>query len=293
MKNFNQIYEAVYKESAEELEIARKNAIKNIAIKVGIIIIIGIVFSLIIKSFMFIIFFLVIAILVGILSTNKNYSQLFKNKVIGKFVKEYSENLDYLPNRGIAPSAYIRGGFERFDRFFSNDAIIGTLEGGYPINMAEVHTEEKSKDEDGHTTYRTIFYGLFAEIDINKIIPTTIKIRKNSISLFSNKDKIEMDSGEFEKIFNVYADNKIIAMQLLTADIMQMFIDFKEKNKITPEITLYRNNLFIRFATGNVFEATMFKNALDFDSLKKNYDIINFTLEITDKIVKNIQETEI
>ena len=51
--------------------------------------------------------------------------------------------------------------------------------------------------------------------------------------------------------------------------------------------------MYIRVCTGEVFEAKVFKKALDYDTLLKYYNIINFTLELTEKILKNIKETEI
>ena len=106
------------------------------------------------------------------------------------------------------------------------------------------------------------------------------------------KEKIELDSSEFEKLYDVYSSNKIIAMQILTSDIMQMLIDFKNKNQITPELTLKKDKLYIRFTTGNQFEGSIFKKSMDYKVLKKYYDIINFTLSITEKFLKNISETE-
>mgnify|MGYP003294421537 CR=1 FL=1 len=41
-----------------------------------------------------------------------------------------------------------------------------------------------------------------------------------------NPGKIEGAKQAFEKYFNVYATNKIIGMQLLTADVMEELIDF-------------------------------------------------------------------
>ena len=159
--------------------------------------------------------------------------------------------------------------------------------------MSEVHTERESRDEDGHRSYHTVFRGLFAEVESDKFLTDKIKIRKNAIKLFDSKQRIEMDSGEFEKIYDIYSENKIVAMQLLTADIMQMFIDFKEKNKIVPELTIKGNKLYIRFQTGNTFEANIFKDALDYSTLLKYYNTIEFTLGITEKMLKNISETEI
>ena len=166
------------------------------------------------------------------------------------------------------------------------------------IEMAEVHTEreETTTDSNGHTstTYSTIFHGLFAKIDLNQSSQVMFQIRKNTMlgDIFKGKTKLDMDSGEFEKIFDVKTDDKISTLRILTSDVMQMLIDFKTQNKVTPEIILNNNILYIRFSVGNVFEPNMVKNDMDYDKLKKTYDIINFTFNLAQNFVKNILEFE-
>ena len=294
MIGFNEIYEEVYKECNDSLE-NKRIAVKNYQI-ISFIIFIGLgVFLAIMYKYPVFVFIgiMIWTLIIGFSKKSRQYNSEFKNNVIKKFVKSYCDTLTYSPERGISSQIYREAEFEHYDRYSSEDYISGILEDGYAIEMAEVHTEDESTDKDGHTTYTTIFYGLFARVSFDKAVFGTIKIRKNKLKLFGNKDRIEMDSGEFEKIYDVYADDKIIAMQLLTADIMQMFIDFKNKYKISPELTIRQNKLYIRFATGNVFEANVLKRALDYDTLKKYYDTINFTLRITEKMLKNIKETEL
>ncbi len=295
MKNFNEIYEEVYRECSEPLEILRKRARNGFIATTFISVLIGAILSIITKNTIFIVIAIIItALYMGFSKSRKQYNATFKGKIIKSFIKEYSESLEFYPTRGIPQTTYLRAKFESYDNYYSEDLITGTLEGGYAINMSEVKTETESTDSDGDTTTSTVFHGLFAEVELSKVLNAYMRIRKNGIALFSNKkDKIEMDSGEFEKKFNVYSTDKIIAMQLLTADIMQMLIDFKEKNKITPEMTIEGNRLYIRFSTGEVFEANLIKKALDYSTLNKYYNIINFTLDLTEKFLKNINETEV
>ena len=86
--------------------------------------------------------------------------------------------------------------------------------------------------------------------------------------------------------------DKISTLRILTADVMQMLIDFKQKNKVTPEIVLNSRGLFIRFELGNVFEPNLIKTDIEYDNLKKTYDLINFTLDLTKKFSENILEFE-
>ena len=155
--------------------------------------------------------------------------------------------------------------------------------------MSEVHTEMEHREKDGHVTYSTLFHGLFACIEMDAFVKDNIKIRKNSVKFFDRKERIEMDSGEFEKIYDLYSVNKIYAMQLFTAEILQLFVDFR---KISPEITIKGNKLYIRFETGNIFEANLFKESFDYNTLKKYFSVIRFVIELTDIIHKNIKEPE-
>lgn len=294
MKNFNDIYEKIYQDSFVQLEHERKKTKNQIFSFSFVAIMIGLILGIITNNIFFI-FIFVPAIIAFLILSGKDvtYKKMYKEKIIRVFVKEYSPTLEFLPNSGISKPTYYSGEFEKFDRYFTEDLITGTLDNGYKINMGEVKTQRESRDEEGHVTYTTIFHGLFSEIELENYMPAEIKIRKNTISLFDSKDKVEMDSSEFEKIFNVYGTNKITTMQLLTADVMEMFINFKEKNKIVPELTIKNNKLYIRFATGSIFEATFLKNALDFDTLLKYYNVINFTLDLTEKLIRNIKEADL
>ena len=103
-----------------------------------------------------------------------------------------------------------------------------------------------------------------------------------------------MDSSEFEKAFNVYASDKIIGMQILTADIMDDILEFKNKAKFNFDIYINEDKIYFRFGCGHLFEPYFKKkNILDSISLKSYYDVLCFTHEITNKIIKVINDVEI
>ena len=303
MKSFDEIYNKMQETLKEPMEEKRKASRNRILIVSIILISVGLYLSiefaegyygdLVNYTPLALAVILIICYKKGLSKKTKQYEKSFKENVIGMLVKEYCETLEYEPNGELPFYAYLNGEFENYDIIHYEDLITGTLNKKYKIMMAEVNTEKESRDSDGDTTYTNVFHGLFAVIEFNKTINTNIKIRKNTKTLFRKDEKLEMDSSEFEKNFDVYADNKIIAMQLLTSDTMQMLLDFKDESNLTPEITLRGNNLYIRFATGNMFEPKIFKNSLDKYTLKKYYDTINFTLDITEKFLKNVEETEI
>ena len=299
MKNFNDIYEKVYRESAETIEKMRK-PIKN---KMTIILVFIILLEIFLMVNMKDLQANIIVVILGALcfkliyDRQKKYKKIFKEKVIEKFVKEYDEMFCYKPDEGISQYLYEMGKFEKIGYneiiYSSEDLITGKLDGKYQFSMAEVYVRQGETNRDIFGL--PVFQGLFIEVYMKTNIKANLKIRKNTALIGDeNEDKkIKMDSSEFAKKAYVYSTNKIVAMQLLTADVMEMLLEFERKTNIMPEITLKGHDLFIRFNTGNIFEPKIFKNTFDYGTLKKYYDIINFTLNITKQFMKNVKETEL
>lgn len=298
MKNFNEVYQRLYTEKNEELEKLRKQKVNRLLVLIVVMILVVVIalktMSPFVMPIVFFIFLMSIIIYVRI-DTKSNYVKIFKKDIIEPFVKNCDTNLKFCPDRGISASAYLQAEFEGFDYYYSEDLIEGILDEKYATRMAEVKTEDESTDEDGHTTRTTLFYGIFGQVECAKNLPGVIKIRSDKGvfgKLFQSKDKIEMDSSEFEKHFDVSGTNPIIVMQILTADIMEMLVEFKEKHKIKYELTIKHGMIYIRFHTGGVFEPKLFGKSLDYDTLKRYYDIIDFIFNVSRKINRVIEETE-
>ena len=128
---------------------------------------------------------------------------------------------------------------------------------------------------------------------INKSINDEIRIKKNKILLKEYEYKVEMDSREFEKYFDVYAKSNIVAMEILTHDIMEELISFYQKYETNFEILIKNNNVYIRFDTGAMFEPNILKKAHDIDTLWIYYSVLQFVTNVTTKINKLLKEIEI
>ena len=152
MKNFNEIYEEIYRETENILEPIRKKA-RNENIYMIIIAIFLALLFIMTRSIIAVIIILISGFIYHFFAkSGKKYKTMFKEDIIKKFVKSYSENLEFYPTRGIPKATYNLAKFEYYDRYRSEDLITGTLESGYKINMAEVKTETESTDSDGDTT---------------------------------------------------------------------------------------------------------------------------------------------
>lgn len=100
--------------------------------------------------------------------------------------------------------------------------------------------------------------------------------------------------GEFEKYFDVSATNKIIGMQLLTADVMEELIDFENRTNMKYDMVINNNSIYLRFHCGPMFEPQALKKGIiDKKDIQKYFYMLNFTYNLSDKIIKIINETEI
>lgn len=314
MKKFEDLYNEI--SDNEELKVAWRQAreeeqkIKKITIPISIVV----TLVLLIVMIKFIGFFSIIALPIMcfiVLLTNimifaigscfkkeqGKYESVFKKAVIEKLINNFYNNIEYFPNKEMPERIYNEVKYERYDRYYSDDYIEAKINNKYDVGMAEVKTQEEETrtDSDGHThtTTTTKFHGIFAKIVIDKSIKSELKITQG-IGFDFSKERLEMDSSEFEKYFDVYATNKIIGMQLLTADVMEELIDFENKTNMKYDIVINNNNIYLRFHCGAMFEPqALKKGSLDKKSIEKYFYMLNFTYNLSDKIIKLIHETEI
>ena len=101
-----------------------------------------------------------------------------------------------------------------------------------------------------------------------------------------------MDSSEFEKYFDVGASDKIVGMQILTADVMEELINFQNTTNIEYDICIKDNELYLRFHCGEMFETGKLKKGpIDEELIKKYFYILNFTYNLSNKLIEVIDET--
>ena len=115
----------------------------------------------------------------------------------------------------------------------------------------------------------------------------------NRLFAKANKNNVRVDMPEFEKTFDVFSENKITDMGLLTADVMADLLDMKKILGCMFEIAIEREKIYFRMHTGNSFEMRLFKDSLGVEQLKKYYDLLAYVDRITKLLNKHIKELEI
>ena len=68
-----------------------------------------------------------------------------------------------------------------------------------------------------------------------------------------------MDSQRFGRLFNVYAEDDISGMMILTHDIMELLENFYNNNNTKLDVSIIDNKIYIRLFTGDIFEPLIYK----------------------------------
>lgn len=225
----------------------------------------------------------------------REYRKIYKNKVIPEFVKLINNQLKFksFDNELFKMREdYRTAGFDKkmFTSFDSNDYVEGFVDDEIFIKLCDVHVQFR---ENKNKCTEELFKGIFAHTKCGKDIQTEIKITKNKIKILEQEHRVEMDSVEFEKYFDIYSENKIEAMQLLTSDVMETLTNFYNKYSLDFEIIFRNNTIYMRFFTGPMFEPQIFRNSMDKKTLAVYFCILKFIVDVSKNVNKALQEVEI
>ena len=214
----------------------------------------------------------------------KNYKQTYKQKIISGFIKLVDEKLVLVDNvdEKLASDEYSFADFDRqsYNRFSANDQIYGNIQGNdlkvWDLDIKMITVSGKSKE------VQDIFQGVFASINCSNNLQGVVKISKNK--QFKDLNKINLDSESFEKYFDVYSTNQILALRILTHDIMEMLVAFYNRYNLDFEIVFNNDKIYIRFATVDMFEPRVFGKSIKKELLYTEYVILKFILELIKKV---------
>lgn len=299
-RNFNEIYQKICSNGVEELTELRKKSNFALIMLIVLIVLGAIVFVTAKEANALCIICPLGAIvaLVNYIVSNSKYKKAFKSAVMEKLVSYYDENLRFQANSGVSRADYNAGGFsDNYDHFYSEDLITGTINNELILKMSQVKTtrQETRTDSEGHTTTETVtvFYGLYGMVDIgNSRIPEFSITSNNVLNRFS-KSRIEMDSSEFEKNFDIFGIDKVRIMEIFTSDLIEQFNKFTNNSKDAIQIKTTPRTLFFRIHCGEAFEAPKMKSAIDFDTLYKYFYMIDGPIGITLKLIENSKSTDL
>ena len=301
---FKKIYNEMEDKYATELEEKRKKLLESIII-CFILFIIALVLSIIVlvklnlihKRRWGIIGILFVPMCMYYMHNYKKYNTMyvqdFKDKIIKNFVHHINTNLNYYQQGGKELlNSFLDANFKekQFNDFSTDDYIEGYNSDGTGIQMCNVSL--KNRNDKGELI-NIVYNGIFSVTKINKQISEEVRIEKNQYLVPNNHEKVEMDSKEFEKYFDVYSTSNILAMEILTHDIMEELLEFYEKYDIEFEIVIKNDSIYIKFNTGVMFEPNILKKSNDINTLWIYYNVLKFVTNFTVKVNKLLKDIEV
>ena len=277
----------------KELNIQRRN--HNILALIKGLFVIGIFCMFILISVIgpaAIIFMVILIITLIVIQLTTGKSNLIFDKILPDIIEKHYKDFKYDHSKGIDKLTYREARFEGFDRYRSDDLILGKV-CGYDFCMSEVHTERRHTDKDGHTHYTTIFHGAFSKVTLNKDLGCFITIVNNRIKLFSKDYYITIDNEAFEKNYDVFTDDKIKVMRLLTPDVTTKMIDLYNETGIYCEVKIMNNLLYIRLYTGALFNLSFSNAEKEALMVGKSLAVIDSVFKIMENFIKEVEEFDV
>ena len=298
--NFSDVYNEVCAKHGQRLEKMRKEVlVKDLIIIIATIVLLIAGFKKLSQTsadFVTIYFMLVIIIVILIMlllvKISKKYVEDYKKNVITALVEECNPNYYYTPKKGVTSADYNASGFDRtWDHFYSEDYICGKLE-NVSLKMSQVKTteEHETTDSDGHrqTTTVVTFLGLYGIIMLPFETKMDIRILSNSRLRKFNKKRVEMESSEFEKHFDVLAEDRQGAMEVLTQESIEKITGLRNLYKKPINIRVNGRFIYFRVECGDLFEPPTFKSTMNFDMLYKYFNIIDAPRAMYEAVIDNI-----
>lgn len=309
-QKFEEVYKEILKLNIDELELLRKKCKKEMnkpwitlftAMALGVILelLMYILYNkyMISESFYSLIYIILYVIILITMSSKisedtkyekcEEYRSAFKRIIIKHLVHGINKELNYNPDKGINAEDYRIIETREFNVYNSDDLIQGNIS-NISIELAGVVAEDSASYIDSKNNDIKVFEGLFAKIEFPREFNTKIYIR--SKIKYENKlknYKVELDSKEYNKVFWTYSldKDKVKVSQILTQDLIEVLLEFKNRTNINIDITIKNNCMYIRFHTGIIKKQTDMSRRLMTSSL---FEPPEKNMEILDK--KNLYE---
>lgn len=257
---------------------------KENQIKGSIMLIIGLLTFFIIPHISFVL------IIWGIIKMNNNikeYDNHYKENIMKKALKEYKPNLTYFPNGCIPEEYYKKAKFENYDTYHSEDRINGKLN-GIDFMIADIHVKDKKETSDG-TEYVTLFKGPVAIMTLPNTQNINIAIINNTISNYHNNlPKIQIDNPIFEDIYDVYSDDQILAMRILTPSVTNKILSLYKKHDFKFEVKIINNTIYFRFYSGELFASNSITPKEEAIRIAIYFEILTGIEEMMKEFMKSI-----
>ena len=225
------------------------------------------------------------------------YTNSFKQKVIGGMLRLFSDDLNIVPQSSITEREYREADLfrERLDTFRGSDLVQGKVV-ATEIKFSELLHKERHSD--GKRTYWiTVFKGIFFIADFNKNFNgRTFVLPDSGIDLFGigkmlekwfegRGEPVTMENPAFEKLFKVFSDDQVEARYILSTSLMERLVEFRSKVKNNISVSFIHSKVFLAILLAkDLFEPNEFSSGVKSDYLKEYFYYLNLIVGIVDDL---------
>lgn len=268
--------------SVEEVEQLRCKAVKSFYISLGIYLLFMFLIIFVFKIAMIqLIFFLgIFGIVIVSIFTSVKYKKFvneYKKVIVANSFKEVFTDVNYEIDRGISHAVINSTGMMRMgNRFYSNDYVSGKYK-NIKFECSDVVIQNETKDSDGDSHTTTYFSGQWFIFDFNKKFKANFQVRESSFinarlgSIFDNSryEKVELEDMEFNKKFDVYAQNPLDVFYVLTPATMEKIKELENNSNGHLLFCFIDNKLHVAlYNNKDLFEPKLFKK-INYEEDKK------------------------
>jgi len=233
--------------------------------------------------------------------------EAIESEVIGAVARFVDPSLRFDPKGHIRKSEFKGSGLFRtdIDRYKGEDLFWGRL-GKTDIRFSEVHAEYKTTTHTkhgSHTTWHTIFKGLFVIADFNKhfrsrtvVLPDVAERAlgwlgqklQDAFDVFRPGELVKLEDPEFEREFAVYGDDQVEARYILTPALMRRLLEFKRKTGKRCWFSFAGSNIHIAIDTDrDMFEMSLSRSLLDPQVVQEQLRDLQFVCGVVDDLDLN------
>lgn len=118
------------------------------------------------------------------------------------------------------------------------------------LRISDYTLYRKDTDDKGKEDYTTIYQGMLGHV----IFPFKFKCNLSLNTRLKGCEKIKLESIQFNKHFDVYTDNQIEALYILTPSMMTKLLQFEKRTPGGIKLELRKNGLMVFNIKGNLLE---------------------------------------
>ncbi len=261
----------------------RKRRSETMVILGGALLIISTMLFVFDIAFFFLVFALFIAGAVTLFLGYSSYSSIqgeFKNQVLKNILEESVEDGEYNPRMGLSANQIYQGEcLDKADDVRTEDFLSGSIDGvSFVSSDVTLSTYETvSTGRRVSRVRRAFFSGRVFNFEFNKSFTGRVFVmEKGEPKTQYDTEEVELESGEFNDIFNIYATDSHTAFYVLTPQIMEGLLKIERNHPGDLSFSFIGNKLNIAINNNlDTFALTMFRplDETAIKSFKEDLDI--------------------